>query len=819
MKRIFLAVLVALTTAVAVHAIDEIKEPDWGRAEIVESYMVGPGIHYQKVLYREKPLIIWLAEIDLSNPYNKVEQAESRNSVPDVARWDLPTFYNECSSEGHHVKLAFNHDFFSYDGGINIGNNISNGQMTRTPWGRSMLGITKDKKAEVFYPAAMDLHLTAADGTVVNIDYFNSSAWGTEGDCVYFNSMNSRTIGDDGLYISVKAMDEWTVNGNDIRCKVLEVSNTPLQTSASNDVILLRGSKRHAWDSHVTAGDIITVTQRFTSNAWGRTAPADIINAFHGYPSLVMDGKFHNGEYNDFENGREYEKSAHVLAGISKDKTRLYVVINEMSTESQAIDCVELASWLALRGAWDIVNFDSGGSATICMDAEMLNVPGRGAVRPVKDALLAVSLAPDDNTVDHLTFSKEEIGPTVISLTPLRVLSYNQYDEILDKDLRGCTFTCEPTTLGYVDDNAVFHSGAQAVEGRIIATKDGFTASLPVKLLAADTIYSVYDQYLVDAVRRPLVQIYGESAAGKFALDPTAFTWSSSDDLVATIEDGCIAGHSNGVATLHGEHAGISLDIEATVEIAPQVIQIDDMSDISRFEVAKSGASNITLNPAYRPAEWSDGSALCFDKTSSRAPYIKLTLNKRLYSLPDSLGIKLCDPDTLVKNMTFMMRDNQGTAFNVQVDAVNTSDYSFMARFNDEGTPFGVERYPLTLLAIKFGLNTVAGAGKVLPVRDFNAYYHKATEPSGISDVNKEKSEFSVVASNGSIKVNCSSSACQPARVELWSTTGIRTVARGITLHQGMNEVTIPTIDMLPGIYIVTVTTPTAIHSKKIILR
>ncbi len=819
MKRLTFLILAVAITAMAAHAVDEIKEPEWGKAEIAESYMVGPGIHYQKVLYREKPLIIWLAEIDLSNPYNKVEQVESRNSVPDVARWDLPTFYNECSSEGHHVKLAFNHDFFSYDGGMNIGNNISNGQMTRTPWGRSMLGITKDKKAEVFYPADMDNHLTAPDGTTVVIDFFNSSAWGTEGDCVYFNSLNSRTLSDEGLYISVKALDEWVVNGNDIRCKVLEVSENPLQTSPDNDVIYLRGSKRPQWEGHVKAGDEITLTQRFLSNAWGRTAPANILNAFHGYPSLVHDGQFHNGEYNDFEGGREYEKSAHVLAGISKDKTKLYVVINEMSTESQAIDCVELASWLTLRGAWDIVNFDSGGSATICMDATMLNVPGRGAVRPVKDALLAVSLAPTDNQVHHLAFSKEEIGPTVISLTPLRVLSYNQYDEILDKDLKGCEFTCEPTTLGYVDDEAVFHSGATAVEGKIIATKDGLTAELPVTLQPADTIYSVYDKYLVDAVRRPLVQIYGESVAGKFALDPTAFAWTSSDALVATVEDGCIVGHSNGVAELHGEHAGISLDIEATVEIAPEVIQIDDMTDISRFEVAKSGATNITLNPAVRPDDWSDGSALCFDKTSSRAPYIKLTLNKRLYSLPDSLGIQLCDPDTLVKNMTFMMRDNQGTAFNVQVDAPSTTDYNFVTRFIEDSVPFGVERYPLTLLAVKFGLNTVAGTGKVLPVRNFNAYYPPTTEPSGIENVRVHNNELAVTVGNGCITVCYNSPNEQQATVNLWSSTGTLMLSKTLRLLQGTNEVTLPTLDAAPGIYIVTLSTSTSQSHRKVIIR
>ena len=51
------------------------------------------------------------------------------------------------------------------------------------------------------------------------------------------------------------------------------------------------------------------------------------------------------------------------MVGISKDKTKLYVCINEMSAQSKPIDCVDMATWMLERGAWDIVNFDSGGSA------------------------------------------------------------------------------------------------------------------------------------------------------------------------------------------------------------------------------------------------------------------------------------------------------------------------------------------------------------------------------------------------------------------------------------------------------------------------
>ena len=53
----------------------------------------------------------------------------------------------------HQVRVAFNHDFFSYEAGVCIGLNISEGEIDYgSGWGRSLLAINKDKKAGVFYP-------------------------------------------------------------------------------------------------------------------------------------------------------------------------------------------------------------------------------------------------------------------------------------------------------------------------------------------------------------------------------------------------------------------------------------------------------------------------------------------------------------------------------------------------------------------------------------------------------------------------------------------------------------------------------------------
>ena len=39
-----------------------------------------------------------------------------------------------------------------------------------------------------------------------------------------------------------------------------------------------------------------------------------------------------------------------------------------MSGASVGVDCIELAAWMVEKGASDVVNFDSGGSAAIVID-------------------------------------------------------------------------------------------------------------------------------------------------------------------------------------------------------------------------------------------------------------------------------------------------------------------------------------------------------------------------------------------------------------------------------------------------------------------
>lgn len=814
-----LIVLGLITPKLFATAADSVKEPNWGKYELVEKYTLGPGITYQKFVYPDKPLLVWFTEIDLSNPLNKVEQAESRNAVPDLDRWTVQTFSKENSHEGHDVKVAWNHDFFSYDQAVCIGSNISNGEMTRTKWGRSMLAITQDKLAKVFNPNNMECKATAPDGTAVDIDYYNQMLLEMDGDCILYNRFNSMTLSAAGKYIKIAPMDPWTVNGAPIRCKVTAISSEPLQSSATEYVLYLRNGKLTALDGHLNVDDILTVTQKFNTPKWG-TAPANILNGLHGYPSIIHDGVFHDGEYNDFESGREYEKSSRTMVGISKDGTKLYVVVTELSENSVGVDCVELASWLALRGSNDVINFDSGGSAAIVVDDEMLNLPGRGSVRPVKDAMLAISLAPTDNNVDHLAFSKPQLNPSVISLTPLRVLSFNKYDEPLDKDLQGCTFTCEPTTMGYIDKDAIFHSSGSAQSGRILATKDGVTCEIPVTTTPLDSVYPRLSSLTIDNYRKHLVEVLGVTGAETLSLDAGAFNWTSDNEAICTVEDGVITGLKNGEATITGSFEGVSFDIKVKVCVATAPQTVADFSNLANFKVTKSSVSNISITSSPLPAGWAQGNVLNFDYTSGRTVTMKFEpLSKDVYGLPDSISLVMANPNGVLKSLTYTVIDNNNKTITKLIDATSKVDDVYTFSCSEDGVPYAIDRYPIRLYSLSFTLvPSKAMTGATLPIKYFSAFY---PGNSGVNSVfaNSGSNKLNVTVASEIMNIRYDSSNVQKGMISIYSTTGSLLSTQNVELNSGINQINVNVKDATTGVYIVTLSTLNGTAVGKCIIR
>lgn len=776
---------------------------NWGIADTVACHMIGPGMKYTKIIYPQKPLILWWVDVDLTNEYAKIEQVQSRHSVPDALRWDVMTHYRENSRPGHQVKVAWNHDFFSYDAGVCIGVNISEGEVTWTKTGRSVLAITEDKLAEVFYPS-MDAHVTTSDGTQVEIDYFNGLSTGLYGDCVLYNRFNSKVLTEEGKYIGLRPVGKWLVNGDPIRCEVVEISDTPLSTDAGHYVLFLRGSKLGALDGHLNAGETLTITQDFANQGWG-TPPARILNAFHGYPSIVHDGVLHDGEYNNFENGREYEKSSRVMAGISKDKTHLYIATTELSSNSTGVDCIELSAWMVENGAWDVVNFDSGGSAAIVIDETMLNVPGRGSVRPVEDAVLAVSLAPEDDNVDHLTFSVPYISPSVISRTPLRVMAFNKYDEVLEEDVHECTFECVPSDLGYVDDDGVFHSSEVNTCGKIYARKDGLVAEIDVTTIDIQNVTPAYTSLLIDNNRRYAIDINGVSATGMVTVDPGAFSWTSScDGIVSVSEDGVLSGLAEGETRLTAEFGNVSFGIYVKVEIAEGVKTHETFGDLEGLNLSYTSAvRNASVDYAGLPQGWTSGAVVNFDLYPGRGSNIKLTPKMKLYSLPDSISLHVYDKTGAISGFNLTFVDALGERFSIPSGASQGDNTYYFAFKDDNGDIFPLYRYPLTLSGVTVNLNNKSIPSSQIAFGSIDAYYpgYGSGNADISADVCGDNMTLSLVGERLMVKFDAPSES--EGLLSVYNVMGRRVLSEHVRTQSGTNDVTVDIKELPVGIYLV----------------
>ena len=110
MKNIFLLYVALLISAPTLRA----QEPLWGTPDTLEHYTLGAGVQYTKIAYRDKPVLMWVTTIDLTNPYTQIEQVQSHNKVPDVSRETVMSMSRSNTYPGHRVCAAFNHDFFVF---------------------------------------------------------------------------------------------------------------------------------------------------------------------------------------------------------------------------------------------------------------------------------------------------------------------------------------------------------------------------------------------------------------------------------------------------------------------------------------------------------------------------------------------------------------------------------------------------------------------------------------------------------------------------------------------------------------------------------
>ncbi len=813
MSRIvsYFVIIMLLFLSVSVTA----QSPNWGDADTLAHHKLGPGVQYSSIYFKGKKMKIWITEVDLNNPLNKIEQVQSNHKVPDLTRWTVQEHFTKNSSPNHQVRVAFNHDFFSYEGGICIGMNVSNGEIPYgSGWGRSLLAFPENGSTAIFHPV-LDANVVLPDNSKVKIDMINGAADGLQGNCVLFNRFNALNLTAEGKYLKIKPKGKWTVNGDNIPCAVLELSTTPLQTTPQEYVLFVRNSKLNSFDK-LEPGQTILIEQRMTNGKFGKPIE-NILNAFHGYPSIASQGKLHDGEYNDFENGREYEISSRQMAGISKDGSKLIIITTEMSGSSAGVNCIELANYMLEMGAWDVVNFDSGGSVAIVVDAEMLNEPARGSIRPVMDALLVVSLAPESNEVHSYAFKIPSIRPIAASLTPLTLLEFNEFDEVLNKDVKGFKFSCEPENLGFVDENQIFHAGIVAGSGKIIAEKNGIFAEIKVDILPINNYSINPDKILIDDVRQYPIVVQSQENNNVYFINPAVVNWNVENKAVVRVENGILSGLEEGESKVIGEINGNSKSLNVKVEIAKDKQLAEAFDDISSFEVKSGVIKNVQFSKNELPASWEYGSVLSFDLSAGRAPYLDMIKEMKFYGLPDSLSWLFNNQGGVVKEMIFYLKDAQGADLTYKIEQLGTDLQRLTIPFSNAGKPWGVERFPIKLSKLKIYFNAIETKRYSLPFGGLYAHYPQRNDTK-LESISRKRFDFTTTLSNNVLVINLESVKQGNVLISLYSIDGrLQKIIANTCIQTNVPVIKSDISSLKPGIYILKVEVDGIPYSSKIL--
>ena len=706
------------------------QAPDWGKGDTIEYYSIGPGAMYARIEFTKKPLHVFQTTIDLNNPYNNVELYPSNLKTPDPQR---ETTSSQCKSNtyaGHRSFCGVNHDLFHYSNQTTAaGINARNGEIVSHygNYGRSVLSISKDKVAEVF-PPNFSASVIFGDNTRLNIDNINESAYGIQSvrNCVLFNPFCSLTLNESGTYVLLEPQGEWIINGEPTACKVKRVSQEAIQPDKKSHILFVRREAETLFKSKVSEGDVIYISQEFLEGRFpnsGLSVPPakNILQVAHGWPSVILNGELHDKEYNDFvEPGRENWDYPCTLAGITKDGKKLFLITVDKAT------MVEIAYYLVSQGAWNVVNFDGGGSATMVVNGDVVNNPTDGRERAVMDSFQGISYAPADDELGSITFSRPSIEAIPFASIPLRLLSHNKYGEILDSDLKDVEFVC-PENLGTVDSNGNFLAGGQEMSGIVTARKGDKECELFVNIVPAENPIKVEPvNILIDNIREYPINLTSVFGKKTYKINPAAFDWVSSDPACCIVEDGIVKGLANGESDLTGTCGDNTLSLHVKVEIGMNEIVCEDFSDMADYPMNMTSAvTNLHFDNTGLPAGWNDGVNMIFNLGTGRGPYIEMKNPVTFFGLPDSISLELMPSADFVRNISITFSSNLKKDFLFyEIVPEQKKDSIYVVPFSTEDAAYDITMFPIVMESIKFNLDQQKKGNDLnIFMRDLKAYY------------------------------------------------------------------------------------------------
>jgi len=400
-----------------------------------------------------------------------------------------------------------------------------------------------------------------------------------------------------------------TASGVTITINSIKTSQTalPQVPSGQEDLIARRGTADSTWLQKMHAGDTVTV-----SDSLAPYSISQIQTAVSGGAYLAQDGTMAVPVQAGGENNVSYPI---VGIGVSQDgKHAIMAVFDGRESENEAVGLTrpQFAQWMLAHGAYNAIEFDSGGSAEMVArlpgqgQVSVLNTPSDGTERPVANGLFIYSTetAPAAATravvnggkaMALLTGTTEQVSAYATdaegnpAATPVQV-------SVEPSDL--ATVTGSPTSSGTSTD-VTLAAGDHPGFGWLVVKAGGAVSREPLTVTGKPAALSI----------SPAEPDLGNGATQQFTVTGTAFggtsltmvpqdaTWTVSPASLGTVSAGGLftaAAAGDGLATVTATAGGASAT--ASVAVGSSATVVDPMTDTGNWALNVTNGATATLS-------------------------------------------------------------------------------------------------------------------------------------------------------------------------------------------------------------------------------
>ncbi len=679
-------------------------------------YQAGPGIWHTRytVAIGTNKHHCYILEIDLTNPYNTIEEWQSGKEFGKTQK--LADAHVQMNAENHRPVGGVNCNFWVVSS-QNVGNiegmlgqsfagTARNGVMIGQPddWNqghgdRGYVMIDRNKKAWI-EEMRFDGVLTAADATTHPIrDVNRPRVLPNPDEVTLFNHyMGSKpTRATDGIEV-VFSTPEWKMNG-DMTCTVTSI-NTAGGTliTEGNGVLQGRGSGK-AFLEKFKEGDTFTINLGVVS-ATDATFRPDIMQMVTGNCLVMRDGVLTDRNTNEEYNNRNYPRT---MLATNNEGNKFWMMV----AEKPGMYTAQMCALLKHAGATYAAGMDGGGSAQMCLDGQVLNPTTEGTPRAVANSIWVLSTAPDDNVVTRIEAEAQTISLPKYGVFNPSFRSYNQYDFLLSYTQPNVTLSCDES-VGYINEEGAFVCLGSGV---LTATHGTATTTFLIQEIPTTGIAIRLDSVLISNNNPYTIEVNALASDKDLPILTSVLEWESQDPNICSIDQyGVLTGIQNGTTWVYGTIDGLTDSLLVHVEIPnsnPLYWGMHTIEGLNQWNITGSLTKwNTTTIEDERGR-----TTINFNYSPALGANIKCTPLQPLYSTPDSLTFNFIPHNDLaIKEVVVCFKANNDEAIQIYKLKDNTPNQTTHVTVNF-ATLFDITDiaiYPIQLLYIQFTLNSAA---------------------------------------------------------------------------------------------------------------